>query len=354
MMTTLKRGAGIAVALLALGALVGCSSPASAPTPTTTKESQVPVVHVTVAEQGLGGFSGGFLPHLADKLGYFASEGIVVDNYVSVANGQAAINGMVSGSITFAHSAPEGIVADQSGAGIIGIACGWASPAFFMVAKPGLTSWSDLKGKTIAIGAPNDITAVIVKDLIKKAGLDPNRDVKYVALGATPARVSALLNGQVDATVATLQGISVPLSQKKLVNLGAAPKGTEQIPVLSSDIEVSKNWANSHRSATVAYLRAIHKALIYAKDPAHQDYVINLIDAVSGLPDGSNTPSLKYYLISPPKGSFYFPLNMHVPAGIFASTIKAYKQIGFLAPSVKMSESAYMDYTFADAALRSK
>jgi NitT/TauT family transport system substrate-binding protein len=344
----LGRSIATAVTVVTLGALTACSSTS---TPGASPDTSAPV-HVTVAEQGVADLSSGVAPHLADELGYFEEEGIVVDEFVSVQKGQDAINGMISGSVTFSHTAPEAIVANQNGADIVGIATSWASPALFGVAAPGIDSWEDLKGKTIAIGAPNDIVAVIVKDLLAKAGLDPETDVQYVPLGATPARVQAVLNGQADATVATIQGSAEQVESGELISLGAAPDGTEQVALLNSAIQSPRTWVESNPEATVAYLRAIDRAITYMKDPANEDDVVSRIHELNQVPEGAIAEAVDYFLLNPPENTAYYPADMRMPEDTFASTVDAYKMAELLGADVEVTEDDFMDYSFADEALK--
>lgn len=351
MKNPLVRTIGTLSVLLGLAALTACSGAGSAPTAAPEPDSATPV-HVTVAEQGVADLSSGVAPHLADELGYFAEEGIVVDEFVSVQKGQDAINGMVSGAVTFTHTAPEAIVANQNGADIVGVATSWASPALFGVAAPGIDSWADLKGKTVAIGAPNDIVAVIVKDVLAKAGLDPEADVQYVPLGATPARVQAVLNGQADATVATIQGSAEQVASGQLVALGAAPEGEEQVALLNSAIQAPRAWVEKNRAATVAYLRAIDRAIAYMKDPANKDDVVARIHALNDVPEAAIAEAVDFFLLEPPADSFYYPADMRIPEGTFDSTVEAYKSAGLLGADVEVTEDDFMDYSFADEALQ--
>lgn len=64
----------------------------------------------------------------------------------------------------------------------------------------GITSPADLEGKTIGILAPNTATEWWAKSAVASAGLDPERDVSYVAI-PFPEQEAALRDGTIDVGV---------------------------------------------------------------------------------------------------------------------------------------------------------
>jgi len=64
----------------------------------------------------------------------------------------------------------------------------------------GITSPADLSGKTIGILAPNTATEWWAKSAVASAGLDPERDVEYVAI-PFPEQEAALRDGTIDVGV---------------------------------------------------------------------------------------------------------------------------------------------------------
>jgi NitT/TauT family transport system substrate-binding protein len=70
-----------------------------------------------------------------------------------------------------------------------------------LIAQPEYKSLKDLRGKTLGIssfGATPDIGARL---MLKQAGLDPDRDIKVLALGSDAARLTALKQRVVDVVV---------------------------------------------------------------------------------------------------------------------------------------------------------
>ena len=65
------------------------------------------------------------------------------------------------------------------------------APPYALLAKPAIKSWSDLKGKTISIGGPKDITRIYLERMAGPNGVKPG-EFDTVFAGATSARFSAL------------------------------------------------------------------------------------------------------------------------------------------------------------------
>ena len=61
------------------------------------------------------------------------------------------------------------------------------APPYALLAKPAIKRWSDLKGKTISIGGPKDITRIYLERMAMPNGVKPG-DYDTVFAGATSAR----------------------------------------------------------------------------------------------------------------------------------------------------------------------
>lgn len=307
-------------------------------------------VKITVAEQGNAGFTTGLYPHLAQELGYFADEGIEIEKFVSVTKGSDAVAGMVAGSIQVSHIGPEGITAKSKGADVVGIAATFDASIWSVLANKQITSWSDLKGKTIALGSLSDITAVVFDKLAAAAGLDPKKDLKYVALGATPQRVAAVENGQAAATLATYPTVSAAMSKGTLTNLGFAPQGDSIPRLIATDVEASGEWARQNPDVVERYLKAIIRTVDYLKNPDNKSAAVDKIAGLTKDSPEAIADGLDAYMYDPAAENAYFPDDYHHGEGVFDATVDDYMSVGLL--DKKVSESDYMDYSYVDKALQ--
>ena len=74
------------------------------------------------------------------------------------------------------------------------------APPYAMMAKPGIKSLKELKGKVISVGGAKDITRIYVERMLAPHGLKTG-EYDFVYAGATTARAQALLGGAVDAAI---------------------------------------------------------------------------------------------------------------------------------------------------------
>lgn len=334
-----RRIAAVAIATAAALILSACGG-------SSDTESNGPA-KITIAEQSNGGVTTGMLPHLADQLGYFEQEGLAVDKYISVTKGSDAISGLMSGAVQVAHIGSDGIVAAAQGGPVVGIAANTDASIWTVVANPDIKSWQDLKGKTIALGSVSDITRSVFDRLASDAGLDPDADLEYVALGATPQRVAAVKNGQAAATIAAYP-TAVSLIDSGFTDLGFAPSGGSAPVLMTTDIEASTRWTQENPDQVVSYLKAIAAAREYVQDPANADDVASRISPVSGEDPVAIKKALDLYYYDKPADSGYFPADFRHVDGAFDATVDAYLELGLLKEDI--SEEDYMDYTFADQA----
>ncbi len=70
---------------------------------------------------------------------------------------------------------------------------------YVLVAKDGIDNVADLKGATIAMSGPEGFSTMLTRLLMRKEGLDPNTDARFVQIGGSPERAAALLAGAADA-----------------------------------------------------------------------------------------------------------------------------------------------------------
>ena len=85
------------------------------------------------------------------------------------------------------------------------------------VARAGVNSLTDLKGKKIAVVRYGSFTDIATRYLLRQGGMDPDKDVQIIQLGNAPVRAAALSAGGVDGTPMTLS--FVPIAKKAGFNI---------------------------------------------------------------------------------------------------------------------------------------
>jgi NitT/TauT family transport system substrate-binding protein len=69
------------------------------------------------------------------------------------------------------------------------------------MAQPGIQSAKDLKGKKVAVSSLGGTGAASARASIKALGLDPDKDVTYIVIGAASVRLAAMEAGSIEAAI---------------------------------------------------------------------------------------------------------------------------------------------------------
>ena len=121
---------------------------------------------------------------------------------VFIAGGPVNIAALVSGEVQFAIVAgPAAISANVQGADVVVTMSFVNSWDLSLFAHPSIKKPADLKGKKIGISAPGSTNDFGGRLALKKWGLQADKEVAMLAVGAQPQRFAALQTGRVDATL---------------------------------------------------------------------------------------------------------------------------------------------------------
>jgi NitT/TauT family transport system substrate-binding protein len=176
------------------------ASPVSAATPSPAVSGPATKIRVSYPE------GGAHLPlfYARDK-GIFAKNGLDV-TLQGLGGGPVAAAALQSGEIQIVDiTGSEVVSADAAGADIIILATLTPVYPYVFEVSQAISSKDDLKGKTIAVRASGDATDIATRVLLKKEGLDPDKDVTILAVQQEGARMASLMAGQICCTVAQVQ-----------------------------------------------------------------------------------------------------------------------------------------------------
>jgi NitT/TauT family transport system substrate-binding protein len=149
---------------------------------------------------------GAHLPlfYARDK-GIFAKNGLDV-TLQGLGGGPVAAAALQSGEVQIVDiTGSEVVSADAAGADIIILATLTPVYPYVFEVSRAIASKDDLKGKTIAVRASSDATDIATRVLLRKEGLDPDKDVTILAVQQEGARMASLMAGQICCTVAQVQ-----------------------------------------------------------------------------------------------------------------------------------------------------
>jgi ABC-type nitrate/sulfonate/bicarbonate transport system substrate-binding protein len=193
---------------------------------------------------------------MAQDLGLFAKHGLQHSlNYLAATT---AIQAIVGGTGEIGHVGNQGIDVALEGADTVYIASTASRFIFRMYGDPTIKSVADLKGKTFAVTQPAASTDYATRMLLRRYGLVPDKDVKFLYAGSTPAVLTTLKAGNAAAGLmnAPLTFQAQELGLKQILNV------TElNIPFIFVAIVTTRRMIQQKPDTVDRYLRAYTEAL---------------------------------------------------------------------------------------------
>ena len=181
-------------------------------------------------------------------------------------------------SSTAFEGGPQGVFAvDAKGGDVKLLGCHWIVVPHAIYATDKISKVEDLKGKQIAVSAPNSMPDMLARSALAKYGV-ADTDVKLAAVGGDNDRYQALVGGVVDAAVISNEYQPVMPKNIHLLVAGRdavpnflrvclvssakklAERGDDAVKFLAAEMSALR-FALSHRDETIALTRE----LIHAK-----------------------------------------------------------------------------------------
>lgn len=136
---------------------------------------------------------------VALKRGFFKEEGLDAD--VIRMNANVSITALANGDIDYTLIFGSVVRAALRGFPVRVVASFMDSSTHTLIAQPEYKSVKDLKAKILGVSSFGATADVVARMMIKHFGIDPEKDMKIVALGADRARFAALKEKVVDVAV---------------------------------------------------------------------------------------------------------------------------------------------------------
>ena len=174
------------------------------------------------------------------KQGIFTSEGLALE-FMTMRT-DLAIAALGAGEVDYiAHGGAALRAAAQGFPLKLVFALDHKTP-FWLAARAEFKNVNQLRGKKIGISFPADTPHIILKRFLRQQGIDPDREVSYVAGQFSPTALQSLLAGVLDAAV-----LAPPfnvLAQEKGLNLltflgQSVPNATTSNGIVTSDQKIS-------------------------------------------------------------------------------------------------------------------
>jgi ABC-type nitrate/sulfonate/bicarbonate transport system substrate-binding protein len=157
---------------------------------------------------------------VAQERGFFREEGL--DPQLVQVRATAAIAAIVSGEVHALGSIGSAIRAIPRGAPIKVTAVSLRRPVFWLVSRPELKSFADIKGKvmgTTTLGGSQHTAGI---RMLRRAGLNPDKDVTVVLGGDVPTQLQGLVNGSIQIGILSPPTVIVAREKYKMNILASA------------------------------------------------------------------------------------------------------------------------------------
>lgn len=194
---------------------------------------------------------------IADKEGYLKEEGLDVQ-LLSI-RGEIAIRTALAGEIDFFTNAGSALAAAVRGVPVKILTVFQDKPGWDLIAEPGIKSVAQLRGKTIGVMSPEGSLAVVAREILRKNGMDPTKDVNLVVMGGDEVRFPALQTKAIQATLFN-SAMSIKAQKDGFTKLAAASDYANLIEggIAAADVKVKQNPEKIFR-----FIRASLKGLDY-------------------------------------------------------------------------------------------
>jgi NitT/TauT family transport system substrate-binding protein len=197
----------------------------------------------------------------AKEQGYYNEEGLNVE--LVRMSAPTAAQALIGGSVEFSTVSGSAIPAMLAGAPLRLIFTSYKRPMFWLFSKPEIKTVWELQGRKVGVSGIGSGPATLLVKILRKHGLEPNRDVPILALGRMPDIAAGLFTGTVDAAM-----LAPPF------NFTAKKKGfRELVSFLSEDfvelqgsIVVREELLKNNPDLAEKFTRATLKGLMYARE----------------------------------------------------------------------------------------
>jgi NitT/TauT family transport system substrate-binding protein len=204
----------------------------------------------------------GMVPlEIAVNRGYFRKKGLDV-KLITIRQSDVIITATMTGELNFMDIIPTAILASVRGLPIKTIAVVLESAPYLLIGQAGLRSVSDLRGKKIGVSSVGGMSAYLVREVVARNGLNPDRDVTLLAIGGTSARTAALFAGAIDAALIVAPDNYV-LEQKGYRRLLAA---SDYVNYPLSGVATSADQLVQNKPTVISFLKGMLQAATFVRE----------------------------------------------------------------------------------------
>ena len=192
--------------------------------------------------------------------GYYREEGLDVE--LILMSAPIASRALLGGDVEVATVGGAGLPPVLSGAPLRFVFTTYSKPMFWLFGNSGIRSVKELKGKKVGVSGIGSGPDSLLREALRRNGLEGGRDVLILSLGVMPMIYSALQAGIVDAAM-----LSPPFTFRAEENgfreIIAFTK--QELVELQGSILVKEAFLQSDPVTLEKFIRATSKGFLYIK-----------------------------------------------------------------------------------------
>lgn len=218
---------------------------------------------------------------VAQRQGFFRREGLDFQVVVPLPGGSdKMIDALHDGTVDVTHVATPFLIRKVlAGSDATAIAAEFNNPIYSLIAKPGIKSFADLKGRRIGFADQGGTITLSIRKLLALHGLKDG-DYEMKVIEGTPARANCLKQGDCDA-VPLGQPQDVAAQAEGFTLLGLSTEASPQF--LYTVTAVRRSWVEANRETVLRYLRGLRAAFQFIRDPTKRDDVAAIVAETNGI-----------------------------------------------------------------------
>jgi NitT/TauT family transport system substrate-binding protein len=230
--------------------------------------------------------------YVAVTQGFYAKQGLDVQDLVVDPN--VTVSTLIGNSVEISYADSTQLeLALQKGANLVAVGLQTERNPYSLMSSPAVKTVADLKGKRIGAASEIDVYTYVIKQILRKAKLDPDKDVEFVYGGGQNQRLTAAIGGAIQA------GLFSPPSDARLKDLGfnVLAFAPDVAPNLTLSVEtVRRDWAESHPDVVRKVLAAQLDAVKWLNNPANKAQAIQILQAQTNASASDATQAYDYYV----------------------------------------------------------
>ena len=193
--------------------------------------------------------------------GFFQKEGLIVEP-IRINSAPTTYQALISGDVHAAVGAPTGLLPSHAqGADVVALGSWDNLVPYVWVTREKITDIRELRGKKVGVNRAGSKPWLIIHVLLQDAGLDPVKDLTLLQMGGgSQERVSALMRGGIDATLADA------LLEPIMVKRGFFVLRGKPTPFMNAPIAAKRSYLAGQRSTMKKFVKAFSDATRYLID----------------------------------------------------------------------------------------